>query len=129
MKRATLLAACVAASCLPQSATAAPQEAVSTWGREAASYPSLFDQEVTRSRDFVDGMITAGVTVPQPKDPGGGYTHEQHKRNFRAIYRGGQLYRITRDATLCWPTPSFIRPWANIRLRRTNIPGASSGRC
>ncbi|MEM7689543.1 MAG: alginate lyase family protein [Pseudomonadota bacterium] len=40
-------------------------------------------------------MIASGVTVPQPKDPGGGYTHEQHKRNFRAIYQGGQLYRIT----------------------------------
>ncbi|MEM7701577.1 MAG: alginate lyase family protein [Pseudomonadota bacterium] len=97
MRRATLLAACVAACGLPQSAMAASQEAASTWGREAASYPPLFASELEKARAFVGGMMADGVNVPQPKDPGGGYTHEQHKRNFRAIYQGGQLYRLTED--------------------------------
>ncbi len=43
----------------------------------------------------MDGMIAQGVIVPVPKDPGGGYTHEQHKRNYRAIYLAGQLYSLT----------------------------------
>ncbi|MEO1648577.1 MAG: alginate lyase family protein [Pseudomonadota bacterium] len=95
MRRVLLLAACASVCGFQQTLAAAPQEAVSTWGDEAASYPSLYDQEIERARRFVDGMMQAGVTVPLPKDPGGGYTHEQHKRNFRAIYNAGQLYRIT----------------------------------
>jgi hypothetical protein len=63
----------------------------------ATSLPPLYAAELERARDFVDGMIELGVVVPVPKDPGGGYTHEQHKRNYRAIYLGGDLYRITGD--------------------------------
>lgn len=55
----------------------------------------LFGSEVERSKEFFSMMMEQGVVVPQPKDPGGGYTHEQHKRNYKAIYEGGQLYRIT----------------------------------
>src|SRR3546814_10121776 len=55
-------------------------------------YPTLF-----RSRD-VDAAIKAGINVPVPKDPGGGFTHEQHKRNYRIIFEGGQLYRLIGDA-------------------------------
>ena len=58
-------------------------------------FPPLYANEMGRARDFVDAMMTQGVVVPEPKDPGGGYTHEQHKRNYRAIYQAGQLYRIT----------------------------------
>ena len=61
----------------------------------ATSLPPLFAEELGDARKFVDGMIAQGVVVPIPKDPGGGYTHEQHKRNYRAIYLGGDLYRIT----------------------------------
>lgn len=61
----------------------------------APQYAPLFGSELDRARTFVDQMMVAGVVVPVPKDPGGGYTHEQHKRNYKAIYEGGQLYRIT----------------------------------
>lgn len=61
----------------------------------AAELPPLFAEEVVRARTLVDGMMEQGVVVPVPKDPGGGYTHEQHKRNYKAIYLGGQLYRVT----------------------------------
>ncbi len=83
-------------------ALAAPSPAATAYSVEihaepATSLPPLFDAEFGRARDFVDGMIEQGVVVPLPKDPGGGYTHEQHKRNYRAIYLGGDLYRITGD--------------------------------
>ena len=55
----------------------------------------LFAKEIERSRQFVRTMIDAGIVVPVPKDPGGGYTHEQHARNYRAIYEAGQLFRVT----------------------------------
>lgn len=60
-----------------------------------ASQAPLFAAEMRRASTFVDHMMKAGVVVPVPKDPGGGYTHEQHKQNFKAIYLGGQLYRNT----------------------------------
>lgn len=67
----------------------------------AAQMPSpaiaapLFDEELDRSREFLAGMMAQGVVMPVPKDPGGGYTHEQHKRNYRAIYLAGQLFSLT----------------------------------
>lgn len=60
---------------------------------------TLFECEQARAQTFVDEMIAAGIVLPEPKDPGGGASHEQHKRNFRAIYQAGQLYRITGDDT------------------------------
>ena len=35
--------------------------------------------------------------MPLPKDAGGGYTHEQHKKNYAAIYHAGLLYQMTGD--------------------------------
>jgi hypothetical protein len=58
------------------------------------AYP-LFAAEVERARQAVLLSMRNGVVVPVPKDSGGGYTHEQHKRNYRTIYAAGQLYRIT----------------------------------
>lgn len=82
------------ALCMAAPVTAAPPASAAT-NTQTAVYPPLYAAELARSRAFVDDMIRAGVQVPVPKDPGGGATHEQHKRNYRAIYLGGQLYRIT----------------------------------
>jgi hypothetical protein len=57
----------------------------------------LFGEELRRVRRTVDAAIKAGINVPVPKDPGGGATHEQHKRNYIALYGAGILYRITGD--------------------------------
>ena len=62
--------------------------------REGQRYP-LFAAEIARMRAEVDAAIRAGVNVPVPRDPGGGFTHEQHKRNYRTIYGAGLIYRIT----------------------------------
>jgi len=63
---------------------------------DASRYP-LFAEEVARTRAMVDAAIKAGIDVPVPKDPGGGFTHEQHKRNYMALYGAGMLYRLTGD--------------------------------
>lgn len=60
----------------------------------AADYP-LFAGERARAEASVRAAMAQGVTVPVPKDPGGGYTHEQHKRNYLAIQNAGALYRLT----------------------------------
>ena len=55
----------------------------------------LFDGEFARAEAFVGQMMAGGIDVPVPRDVGGGATHEQHKRNYRAIAQAGELYRIT----------------------------------
>lgn len=62
--------------------------------RAGPRYP-LFRDEMERTRAAIDAAMKAPLEVPVPKDPGGGYTHEQHKRNYKAIYGAGVLYRLT----------------------------------
>lgn len=57
-------------------------------------YP-LFAREQERAAEALRKAMAAGIVVPQPKDPGGGYSHEQHKRNYQAIHTAGALYRLT----------------------------------
>ena len=95
MKRFAILLAGAACVGLPQTALA--DEHAQPAAETAAAYPPLFAAEIERSIAFVDDAMAEGVVVPQPKDPGGGYTHEQHKKNFRVIYQGGQLFRLTGD--------------------------------
>jgi hypothetical protein len=71
-----------------------PQAQLKRLASEAGRYP-LFRDEVARTRAEVDAAIQGPLSVPVPKDPGGGFTHEQHKRNDKAIYGAGLLYRLT----------------------------------
>jgi len=95
MKRALSL---FAASIFAFSAQPALANAHADAVEAAAELPPLYAAELERATQFVDTMMADGVVVPVPKDPGGGYTHEQHKRNFRAIYLGGQIFRITGES-------------------------------
>lgn len=69
------------------------------WQRMAERSPRspLFAAEQARAVALVRKAMDAGIDVPVPKDPGGGFTHEQHKRNYKAIEAAGTLYRLTGD--------------------------------
>ena len=43
----------------------------------------------------IDRYFASPPDVPQPRDPGGGYTHERHKKNGVAIGDAGVLYQLT----------------------------------
>jgi hypothetical protein len=45
-----------------------------------------------------DNAIATTISVPVPKDGGGGASHEQHKRNYQNIMACGIAYQITGDA-------------------------------
>ncbi|MEL7188950.1 MAG: alginate lyase family protein [Pseudomonadota bacterium] len=95
MKRSFALAAFASLSATLFLASPALAQDGQSASFQSAVSPPLFAKEMQIAREFVDGAIAEGIVVPQPKDPGGGYTHEQHKKNFRVIYNGGQLYRLT----------------------------------
>ena len=44
-----------------------------------------------------DKHIASLPVIPIPKDAGGGFTHEQHKRNYKLLYDLGLLYQITEN--------------------------------
>jgi len=45
----------------------------------------------------VDEQIAQPITVPVPKDGGGGYTHERHKKNYQLMYNAGVIYQLSKD--------------------------------
>ncbi len=59
-------------------------------------YP-LLKTSFEEAKDIADKGMEAGITVPFPKDPGGGYTHEKHKQNYVEMYNAGLMYQITGD--------------------------------
>lgn len=56
---------------------------------------TLFSRAVEETRRAIDAEILEPIDVPLPQDAGGGYTHEQHKRNYKSIYDAGRLYAVT----------------------------------
>ncbi|MCL1635842.1 heparinase II/III family protein [Luteimonas sp. SX5] len=65
--------------------------------RAEGAHAPMFAAEQARVERMVRAAMAQGVVVPVPKDPGGGYTHEQHKRNYLALQGAGALYRLTGD--------------------------------
>lgn len=49
------------------------------------------------ARAHVEAALQQPISVPVPRDGGGGVTHEQHKRNYRTIHDAGVLYQLTGD--------------------------------
>jgi len=75
-----------------------------------------FDRTVARAEAALEQAMASPVTIPTPKDPGGGYTHETHKGNFALIYDAAQLYQLTGEKKYA------------IRPRKSNLRAACSGR-
>ncbi|MFA6832848.1 MAG: hypothetical protein WCR36_11395 [Bacteroidaceae bacterium] len=48
---------------------------------------ATFMRSFVRVQSEIDSIITTPILVPLPKDPGGGYTHEQHKNNYKQMYQ------------------------------------------
>ena len=59
-------------------------------------YP-LLSTSFQEAKTIADKGIKAGIVVPIPKDPGGGYTHEKHKQNYIEMYNAGLVYQLTGD--------------------------------
>ncbi|MDR6991985.1 oligoalginate lyase [Luteimonas sp. 3794] len=97
---------CIASAATPSSSAVARQDLLAPvlvtapqWEQmrqQVRRYP-LLAGEAQRAERRVRAMMEAGIDVPAPRDKGGGYTHEQHKRNYQAIQAAGALYRLSGD--------------------------------
>lgn len=59
-------------------------------------YP-LWDATLQSLQSEMDLAIGLPIEVPVPKDPAGGYTHEQHKANGQLLRKLGLQYQLTND--------------------------------
>ena len=82
-------------ACAPQTASDLPGKMTSKSSKNQES--SGFNKTVAEARASLDAAMDAPLTIPVPKDPGGGYTHETHKANFTLLYNAGQLYKLDGD--------------------------------
>lgn len=57
-----------------------------------------FDDAVASLIAEADAAVARPLCVPQPKDGGGGYSHEMHKLNYYDMYACGVAYQITGDS-------------------------------
>lgn len=55
----------------------------------------LFDEALEEAKQEVALAIGQPLPVPVPKDMAGGYTHEQHKKNWFLLQNAGILFQIT----------------------------------
>jgi hypothetical protein len=65
--------------------------------RAALQTEGLFQSTYLTEKASVDTQISFAINVPQPKDGGGGYTHERHKKNYKLMYDAGIIYQLTKD--------------------------------
>lgn len=65
--------------------------------RSAIDQSGRFTHTYEALKREVDSVIDAGFVVPFPKDAGGGYTHEQHKKNYQLMNNAGIVYQISQD--------------------------------
>lgn len=56
-----------------------------------------FKEAFIRIKKSVDDQILQDIIVPLPKDGGGGYTHERHKKNYKLMINSGIVYQLTED--------------------------------
>lgn len=56
-----------------------------------------FQQAFINEKKSVDQQIVKDIVVPLPKDGGGGYTHERHKKNYKLMMSASVVYQLTQD--------------------------------
>lgn len=65
--------------------------------RKAIQQPGRFAMEYKQLKAAVDTEMTLPIAVPIPKDGGGGYTHERHKKNYQLMFNAGMIFQISEE--------------------------------
>lgn len=66
--------------------------------RAAINQSGLFQDKYQALKDTIEQQMMQPIAVPVPKDGGGGYTHERHKKNYQLMYNAGVVYQISQQA-------------------------------
>lgn len=59
----------------------------------------LLNKSFEKMKKEADKALENQMEIPIPADPGGGYTHEKHKKNYSDMYAAAIAYSITQDTS------------------------------
>jgi hypothetical protein len=80
----------------------------------APAIPPAFEAAIESAKMDVDRYLEVLPDVPVPKDAGGGYTHEQHKRNSTTIQNAGILYQLTGNKAYAELAKNILLAYADL---------------
>ncbi len=80
----------------------------------AAIENPIFEAQYQAVKADVDQKMRQPIAVPVPKDAGGGYTHEQHKLNYKLIHDAGLVYQISKEARYAEFARSLLNAYADL---------------
>ena len=91
---------------ITQADVAAMRLGVQKEGRFQSAYSDL--------RATVDAQLLQDINVPVPKDGGGGYTHEVHKKNYQYMYNAGLIFQISEDQQYADSVKNMLLEYAEL---------------
>lgn len=97
--------------------------------REGIHQYPLLDDSFQAILKQVKAQLGEEIEVPTPKDAGGGYTHELHKKNYQLILNSAICYQLTLESqylALCkellFAYADQYRQWPEHPKRKVNHP-------
>ena len=82
--------------------------------REARGKVPAFDAAMTRTLSGADAALASEIEVPQPRDGGGGYTHERHKLNYYEMVDCGIAWQVTRQEKYARRVADMLKAYADL---------------
>ena len=73
-----------------------------------------FDASIARTLAGADAALASPVVVPEPRDGGGGYTHERHKLNYYEMVDCGIAWQLTGDERYARRVADLLRAYAEL---------------
>lgn len=74
----------------------------------------LFETTLNKAKAEIDAVVSQPISVPIPKDAGGGYTHERHKKNYNEMHKAGVLFQITQDKKYALFVKNMLNEYAKL---------------
>lgn len=94
--------------------------------KEAKTSLPLFKSAYETVKNNLDVAMQTPIDVPVPKDPGGGYTHEQHKYNYKLINDAGTIYQLSGEKKYADFAKKILLAYADLYPTLTTHPYVKS---
>ena len=118
MMKKNLLALLAIGICAAASAAGHPSLLLTEKGvaemREARGTIAAFDASMARTLAGADAALASEIVVPEPRDGGGGYSHERHKLNYYEMVDCGIAWQVTGDERYARRVVDMLKAYADI---------------
>ena len=86
----------------------------------------LLNTSFENIKNEVDPYLNSDIDVPYPKDPAGGYTHDQHKFLYNLMFNSGLMYQLTGNEKYADLVKNILLKYARLNPTLKNHPQATS---